>query len=84
MDEDKHERYHRPALRLPDYDYGQAGAYFVTLCVQERNHLFGDVVNGEMRLNYAGQMVAQWWNEITNNPLKWDLDPSHPVNEPEW
>jgi hypothetical protein len=48
----------RRSLRLEGYDYGMAGAYFVTICTQDRVCLFGDVAAGEMRLNEAGQMVA--------------------------
>jgi len=55
---------HRSSLRLPEYDYSQEGAYFVTIVTQGRQCLFGEVVNGEMRLNPAGLMVEQVWKEI--------------------
>ena len=57
-DPDKH---HRRSIRLPGYDYAQAGAYFVTVCTQDRRCLFGSVVNGDMSLNGAGHMVEKWW-----------------------
>ena len=53
-DSDKH---HRRSIRLQGYDYFQAGAYFVTICVQGRASLFGTIVEGEMRPNAAGEMV---------------------------
>jgi putative transposase len=54
-------RHHRRSIRLKGYEYSQAGAYFITLCTQERACLFGKVVNGEMRLNDAGRMgLAEW------------------------
>ena len=56
-----HRRY---SLRLKSYDYAMAGAYFVTICAQDRVCLFGDVVAGAMCLNEAGQMVAALWNDI--------------------
>jgi REP element-mobilizing transposase RayT len=56
----------RRSIRLKGYDYTQAGAYFVTLCTQERAYLFGEVVDGEMRLNDAGKMIERWWNELNN------------------
>ena len=31
-------------MRLPDYDYSSAGAYFVTICLQERQPLLDDPV----------------------------------------
>jgi REP element-mobilizing transposase RayT len=58
------DRYHRRSIRLKGYDYAQAGAYFVTLCTQERACLFGEVVDGEMRLDAGRQIVRQCWAEI--------------------
>lgn len=56
-------KHHRRSIRLRGYDYAQAGAYFITVCVQDRRCLFGDVVNEDMRLNDAGRMVEKWcWN----------------------
>ncbi len=56
----------RRSIRLKGYDYSRAGAYFVTVCAQGRQCLFGDVINGKMQLNDAGRMVMQWWHEIEN------------------
>ena len=53
------ERQHRRSIRLRGYDYTQAGAYFVTIVVQDRACLFGEVVDGHMQLNDAGRMVAE-------------------------
>ncbi len=30
-------KHHRRSIRLKDYDYTQAGAYFVTICIQGAN-----------------------------------------------
>jgi len=57
-------RHHRRSIRLKGYDYSQAGAYFITLCTQDRACLFGKVVNGEMRLNDAGRMVLAEWKML--------------------
>jgi len=35
--------HHRHSLRLKGYDYSQAGLYFITICVQDRVCLFGNV-----------------------------------------
>jgi hypothetical protein len=51
------EKHHRRSIRLKDYDYGQSGAYFVTVVAHDRTCLFGDVADGEMRLNEAGAMI---------------------------
>jgi putative transposase len=57
-------RHHRRSIRLKGYDYSQAGAYFITICTQDRACLFGKVVNGEMQLNDAGRMVLAEWNML--------------------
>jgi len=51
----------RKPLRLPQYDYSQNGAYYVTLCTQNKECLFGEVVDGEMVLNDAGRIVKTEW-----------------------
>ena len=55
------EKHDRRSIRLDGYDYAQPGGYFVTLCVQDRVCLFGNVVDGRMRLNRFGQVVAGRW-----------------------
>ena len=57
-------RHHRRSIRLRGYDYSQAGAYFVTICANNRECLFGEVVDGKMRLNDAGRMIEKWWLEM--------------------
>ena len=54
----------RRSLRLRDYDYSQPGAYFVTLCTQDGQTLFGLVSNGQVVLNSAGATVQSWWADI--------------------
>lgn len=58
--------YPRRSIRLQGYDYSRAGAYFVSICMQNRECLFGKIINGEMVLNDAGNMVAKWYCEIEN------------------
>jgi len=60
MNDHRHQFRRRP-IRLPEYDYTQAGAYFITLCTYKRKFLFGNVVDSEMRLNQAGQLVLAEW-----------------------
>mgnify|MGYP000107575884 CR=1 FL=1 len=61
------EKQHRRSIRLKGYDYSQAGAYFVTICTKDRLCLFGEVLDGEMRLNDAGRMVWDIWNDLPNH-----------------
>jgi putative transposase len=56
----------RKSIRLKGYDYSQAGLYFITICVQNRDDLFGMIENGEMKLNDAGQMIVKWYYELIN------------------
>jgi REP element-mobilizing transposase RayT len=57
-------RHHRRSIRLQGYDYTRPGAYFVTIVTQGRACLFGEVMAGEMRMNDAGRMVQQVWDEL--------------------
>jgi REP element-mobilizing transposase RayT len=58
------EKHHRRSIRLKGYDYSQPGAYFVTIVTHNRKCLFGDVVNGEMRLNQYGEIVQHAWFDL--------------------
>ena len=51
----------RRSIRLKGYDYSQAGLYFITICVKNRECLFGEIKEGEMILNDAGEMVKTQW-----------------------
>ncbi len=64
----------RRSPRLQGYDYAQQGAYFVTSCTQHRVCLLGDVIDGEMRLNDAGRMIAAWWAKLPEKYPHLDLD----------
>jgi len=54
-------KHHRRSIRLKGYDYTQAGAYFVTLCVQGRECVLGEVVDGQMQLNDWGCVADECW-----------------------
>ena len=54
----------RRALRLRTYDYSQAGAYFVTLCVEDRRCLFGTITDGTLELNPTGRWIASTWEGL--------------------
>ena len=53
--------HHRRSIRLKGYDYSQVGAYFITICTHNRECVFGEVVEGEMRLNEIGIIVQEEW-----------------------
>ncbi len=66
--------HHRHSLRLKGYDYSHAGAFFVTICLQHRACLLGEIVDGMMRLNNAGQMVNTVLDEIPSHYPGADID----------
>jgi len=61
------EKHHRRSIRLKEYDYALPGAYFVTICTQKRECLFGEVMDGKMRLNKTGKMIKLIWDELPEN-----------------
>jgi len=74
--------HHRRSIRLKNYDYARAGAYFVTICAQGREDLFGEIKNGEMKLNEYDEVVKSEWlktPEIRPNVTldEWVIMPNH-------
>lgn len=67
-------KHHRRSFRLHGFDYTREGAYFVTACTQDRTCLFGDMVKGEVRLNDAGQIVADEWARTAEVRHEIELD----------
>jgi len=55
--------HHRLSRRLHGYDYRGAGAYFLTICAFQRECLFGEVVEGEVRLTRYGEIVREEWGK---------------------
>jgi len=55
--------HHRRSIRLKGYDYTLAGFYFITICTHQRQSLFGEIIDGEMRLNSLGRIVQDEWTK---------------------
>jgi putative transposase len=68
------EAWRRQSIRLQDYDYTRAGAYFITIVTQERKCMFGDIVDGEMRPNDWGQIVQDEWERSAQIRTEIELD----------
>ncbi len=66
--------HHRQSMRLKDYDYASDGAYFITICAQNKKYMFGDVIDGKMVLNSAGEMIKKWIFELKNKFENIELD----------
>ncbi|MBI5186508.1 MAG: hypothetical protein HZA01_12400 [Nitrospinae bacterium] len=67
-------KHHRRSIRLKGADYSLPGAYFITICAQNRESLFGKIVDGAMCLNDAGKMVDHLWNELKNKFVNIEID----------
>lgn len=52
---------------MPGFDYRRAGAYYITVVTQHRLCLFGEIENGTMRTNDAGQMIQRVWDEMPHH-----------------
>jgi len=68
------EIHHRRSIRLRDYDYSVAGAYFITICAFQRECLFGEMVDGEMRINERGRIVESQWRQLPGHYFNIRLD----------
>jgi len=60
------EKHHRRSIRLKEYDYSQPGGYFITIVIQNRECLFGEVLDRDMVLNAAGKMIEKWYFKLKN------------------
>ena len=57
-------KHHRRSIRLRGHDYSGGGAYFITICAQDKKCLFGQVAKGEMILNEAGRNIQRVWENL--------------------
>ena len=77
-----HRKHNRQSIRAPGFDYRDPGTYFVTICTQHREHLFGEIRHGVMGLNDNGCVVA---DELQKTPTirpyvyldTWIIMPNH-------
>lgn len=64
----------RRSIRLREFDYSSIGGYFVTTCVQNRECLFGNIMEGVMVLNDAGRVVESAWKSLSERFPSIELD----------
>jgi putative transposase len=58
-------KHHRHSIRLRGFDYGSAGAYFVTIVVRNRECVLGDVTPAsDVRLSNLGEIVRDEWEAL--------------------
>ena len=72
------EKKRRKGNRLPEFDYGQSGAYFVTICTRDRRKILSQVAGSDARviLKPAGIVLERY---IRNAPEveKYVIMPDH-------
>lgn len=61
-------------MRLENFDYSQAGLYFVTICTKDRKCIFSEINHGIMMLNQIGIIANQCWCNIPNHYQNINLD----------
>ena len=59
-------KYRIPSARAVWHDYND-GDYFITICTKNREHYFGEIVNGEMILNDLGIKLNELIVEIPSH-----------------
>ena len=82
----------RHSIRLSGYDYSQNGYYFITICTQNRESLFGQIVGAgfsrpresshpKMIINETGKIIENIWQSLPNRfPITLDafqIMPNH-------
>jgi len=54
----------RRSIRLKNFDYSSEGAYFITICTQGREMLFGDIIDKKMKTNILGDLLTSIWKSL--------------------
>jgi len=54
----------RKSLRYEGFDYSTPGAYFITICTENKVHRFGTIIDEIMYLNNEGKIVEQILSNI--------------------
>lgn len=57
-------KYRLASARASWWDYSWAGAYFITICTQNRFHYFGEIIYEKMVLSPVGVLADVFWYEI--------------------
>lgn len=66
--------HHRRSIRLQEFDYSQAGMYFITICSANHKNVFGNIINDEMILNDWGRAASEEWKRTAQMRPTVELD----------
>ena len=61
MSEKFRNKYRIPTARWQQWDYASEGIYFITIYTKNRQHFFGEIIDGRMILNDFGKTVKNEW-----------------------
>jgi REP element-mobilizing transposase RayT len=64
----------RRSVRLKDFDYAAAGAYFVTICTHDRLCTLGEIEDGAVQPSHAGEIVERTWLALAERFANVELD----------
>lgn len=60
-------RYRIASARLPHWDYGSNGIYFITICTHNRVPYFGTIEDHVMHCHVLGELAKQYWLDIPHH-----------------
>jgi len=64
----------RRTSRAQWWNYGWDAAYFITICTYNRQHHFGEIMDGIMHLSPQGKFANDFWYEIPDHAQHVILD----------
>lgn len=75
-------KYRIESNRYQYWDYSSAGYYFITICIENRLPILGEIINGIMHLSELGEIVKKEFLKIEKyNPRiildEWIVMPDH-------
>ena len=73
LDEKYKNKYRIQSARLQNWNYGWAGAYFITICTKNRESYLGKIVNGKIQLSNIGILADVFLYEIRNHSKNVEL-----------
>lgn len=75
-------KYRVESTRLPGWDYGSPGLYFITICKKNMVEWFGEIIDGKMKLNSIGSVLDEEWQKTRQireyvKLYEWVVMPNH-------
>jgi REP element-mobilizing transposase RayT len=66
-------KYRIASARMQNWDYASNGTYFITICTKDREHFFGEMINGKLKISPVGAIAYVLWKEIKNHAKNIEL-----------